>query len=134
MPQPVPKDNQGFTLIEFLVAILILMVGLLGLLQVINVAMNSSRENKMRAEAINMADQLMATQRILPFAAVLSKNSSCFVKAGGISFGRYSINRVVGTGITGGTSTTTKSVTIGVAWRSKGKKQTHFLSSVIATQ
>ncbi len=126
MRQLVRNDNHGFTLIEFLVSIVILMVGLLGLLQVVNVSLNYNSENKMRNEAITLADQLMATQRILPFSAVQTKNSTCSITYGGVRFARYSVNRVVTS-----TTATTKTVQISTSWRVKNKKMQHFLTSLI---
>ena len=54
------NDNSGFTLIEFLAAIVILMVGLLGLMQSANVAISTSRQNQLRNEASLVADQFLA--------------------------------------------------------------------------
>lgn len=54
------SNNLGFTLIEVLISIIIMMVGLLGLLQTINVALNHNIQNQLRNEAVMVADQVLA--------------------------------------------------------------------------
>lgn len=53
------KDNGGFTLIEMMMAILIFMVGMLGLLQAINLAMEANLRNQVREEAVNVGERVM---------------------------------------------------------------------------
>lgn len=53
------KINSGFTVIEVMVAILIMMVGMLGLLQSINVAYEYNLKNHMRDEAVYMGERYM---------------------------------------------------------------------------
>ena len=52
------KDN-GFTLIEVMMAILILMVGMLGLLQAINLAIEVNLRNQLREESVYMGERVM---------------------------------------------------------------------------
>jgi len=66
----VSQNNKGFTLVEFLVAIVILMVGLLGLLQAVNVALNSNMQNQLRNEAVIVGDRAMAHELAKGFDAV----------------------------------------------------------------
>jgi len=56
------NKESGFTLIEFLVAIVILLVGMLGLLQSTNVAINSNRQNQLRNEATLVMDNELARE------------------------------------------------------------------------
>ncbi len=53
------RRNNGFTLIEVMVAILILMVGMLGLLQAINLSMDVNLRNQVREEAVNVGEGAM---------------------------------------------------------------------------
>jgi type IV pilus assembly protein PilV len=57
------RDNSGFTLIEVMMAILILMVGMLGLLQAINLALEVNMRNQVREEAVYVANQVMSEMR-----------------------------------------------------------------------
>lgn len=52
-------QNKGFTLIEVLFAVVILMVGLLGLLHTVTVAVENGVANSLREEAVNIAGQRM---------------------------------------------------------------------------
>lgn len=53
------KDNNGFTLIEVMMAVLILMVGMLGLLQAINLATEVNVRNQVREEAVYLGERVM---------------------------------------------------------------------------
>ena len=71
-------NNRGFTLIEFLVAIVILMVGLLGLLQTVNYALSSNLQNQLRGEALLVADSVMAAELAKGFDAVSTTTKTDF--------------------------------------------------------
>lgn len=60
----------GFTLVEVLVAIVILMIGLLGLFQTINVSLNANMENQLRQAAISIADRIVTDQKKQEFASL----------------------------------------------------------------
>ena len=50
-------DNRGFTLIEVMVAILIMTIGMLALLQTVNLAIVHNTSNKLRNDGIVFADE-----------------------------------------------------------------------------
>lgn len=125
-------DQNGFTLIEFLVAIVILMVGLLGLLQSINVAMDKNLENVFRTEAVMLADDQMMRIRVQPYENISTTVSAPpktlqtrIVK--GIQKS-YSVQRIV----TQRTSQS-KEIVINVTWRKKEALFSHSVSSMITT-
>lgn len=55
-------NKNGFTLIEVVVSILILVVALLGLLQTINVAIEYNMKSQLRNEGVKVADAEMAQE------------------------------------------------------------------------
>jgi type IV pilus assembly protein PilV len=57
------KNSGGFTLVEVMVAILIFMVGMLGLLETISVSMQYNLKNQLRAEAVQIGERYMAQLR-----------------------------------------------------------------------
>ena len=63
------NNQAGFTLVEFMVAIVILMVGILGLLQSANVAINSNRQNQLRNEATLVMDNALARELAKGYAS-----------------------------------------------------------------
>jgi type IV pilus assembly protein PilV len=66
------QDKSGFTLVELLVAILIMMVGLLGLLQSVNIALEYNLKNQMRNEVVRVAQDSMNLMRSMPYDATFS--------------------------------------------------------------
>jgi type IV pilus assembly protein PilV len=61
------RNNSGFTLAEVMVAILIMMVGMLGLLEAINVTMEYNLKNHLRDEAVSVGEKYLNIQKAKPF-------------------------------------------------------------------
>lgn len=61
------RASKGFTLIEMLMAMLIMTVGLLGLLQSVNIAFEHKTRNRLRDEALVIAEEQMNDWRIKEF-------------------------------------------------------------------
>lgn len=53
------KNSGGFTLVEVMIAIVIMIVGMLGLLQSINIAMEYNLKNHLRDEAVFVGEKYM---------------------------------------------------------------------------
>lgn len=136
------RSNRGFTLIEFLVAIVILMVGMLGLLQTVNVALNHNLQNQFRNEATVIADRWMATQVHKPFEYIstatvagievdnVEKKIQNEIKlksySSGFTLKNYS---VIGTTKKYSNS---KEISYRITWRYKGNKVEHGVTSVVS--
>lgn len=129
-------DNRnGFTLVEFLVAIVILMVGMLGLLQSINLALHTNLENILRTEAVMLADDRMMSKRAKTFTAV-STNTTAFNVPRDIRgiFKNYSVRETVSVVTTTDLGAPrSKQIDIDVIWNIKNKRSTHSVSSIIST-
>jgi type IV pilus assembly protein PilV len=123
-------DEKGFTLIEVLVAMLIMTVGLFGLLQVINVAIVHNMNNQFRHEAVKLADAQMALQRSRSFYDISTSSTvpSVTVAKIGINnaFKNYSVIRQ-GSVIT----PNTRQLDINVTWGYKNIRYNHRVSSLI---
>jgi type IV pilus assembly protein PilV len=61
------RNKNGFTLIEVMVSIIILMVGLLGLLQAINVATEHNIKNSIRTEAVQVGENKIVELKLKPY-------------------------------------------------------------------
>jgi type IV pilus assembly protein PilV len=121
-------NERGFTLIEFLVAITILAVGLLGLLQVVNVAMGKNLENMYRVEAIQLADDRMMQKRSMPFLSITTAHSDTFLRnTRGISKS-YAVQEAINP-----VASRSKEIVINVLWTNKGNNYSHSISSVISS-
>ena len=63
MQKTSPPDDAGFTMVELMMSMLILTVGLLGLLQSIQIAYQHNAGNKMRDQAVLLAEEELASFR-----------------------------------------------------------------------
>jgi len=72
MAPVVSSNKQGFTLLEVMVSLVIMMAGSLGLLQAINVAMQYTMKSQLDYAGAMVADQQMALEMSKPFICVSS--------------------------------------------------------------
>lgn len=125
------SNNRAFTLIEFLVALVILSVGLLGLLKCIDLAMEKNLDNMYRTEAVMLADDRMMLIRSSSFSslATTAANPPKILLERGTRgvFRNYSVQEIV-------TQSTpnSKEIVINVSWKKKGKSFFHSISSYVS--
>ncbi|WP_246545410.1 prepilin-type N-terminal cleavage/methylation domain-containing protein [Pelotalea chapellei] len=119
-------NRSGFTLIEFLVSIVILMVGLLGLLQAVNLSYSHNMQNQIRNEAVAVVDEEMAKEIAKGY-----DNASTTTKA-------YPVRRNVLTALknysvvrSGASLQNSKQINFEVRWRYKGAAYNHGASTVL---
>lgn len=124
------NNKTGFTLIEFCVAVLIMMVGLLGLLQAVNMATAHNLGSMLRNEAVSIADEQMVLTRVSVIDSgtytALAAQSNYLNRKNRGGFSNYSVVRTVSS-----VSANTKEVSVRVAWRYKGNKLNHTISTSI---
>ena len=70
------QNKKGFTLVEVLVAMGIMMVGLLGLLQSVNIAIEHNFRNQQRDEVVRIGEKVMNDMRGKPLGTVFSQFTS----------------------------------------------------------
>lgn len=129
------QHQGGFTLIEFLVAIVLLMVGMLGLLQSITVALHTNLENILRTEAVMLADDEMMRVRAKAFNAISTTTLGFYPQRNirGV-LKNYSVRETVSAvTVTDSGSPRSKQIDIEVIWKIKNKRSTHSVSSIIST-
>lgn len=119
------QDSRGFTLIELMVAMLITLVGLVGLLQAVNVAMEHNMRNMLRDEAVLVGEQVMGYQKVRPFAQISTTNSAVTVNS---RLRRGSLSYTVAP--TSTALSTARQLIVTVSWRYKGVDYTHQVRSV----
>jgi len=66
----------GFTLVEVMVALIIMLIVFLALMQTALVGIDSNMVNVLRSEAVNIAEIRMNEARNIPFTSILSDSSS----------------------------------------------------------
>lgn len=129
------KNSHGFTLIEFLVAIVILMVGLLGLLQAVNLALQHNLATQFRNEAVTVADEFLSRETAKTFDLISTATSSPSAPLGlftakravSTAFKIYSVERR-GADV----SSYSKQVNINVIWRHKGTRYQHGSTAIVS--
>lgn len=145
MEQHVNLNNRdGFTLIEFCVAVLIMMVGLLGLLQAVNMATVHNLGTLLRNEAINLADDRMmrAKSKVIDsasFTALVSDTGSTTNLTNDSAVTNTLVSRGVRSGFANysvvlsetAAGSNAKELTSRVVWRQKGNKMSHTISSIV---
>jgi len=105
-----PSASPGFTLVELLLAMLIMTVGLLGLLQTVTMAYEYSLRNQYREQALQVGEEQMnLLRRMAQDSGLKFPNSTTVTRpiGGGVKAFRVTRERQSG----GGTSFLTVSVT-----------------------
>jgi len=128
---PAGNSNQtGFTLIEVMVAMLILSIGLMALIQTLGSAIHHNFSNKLRNDAVMIADRAMGQERVKPFTAITSATTIAKVPFA-LGFVNYSVIenvRPIGTS----SVPTSKRVQFTVTWRDKQIRKHHSLTTIIS--
>ena len=116
-------NRRGFTLIEVLISIIILMVGLLGMFQTVNLALDKNLENQLRQKGIAVAEQQLNNLKGRSFSNITGNTSSSVSVASGSTFKNISIQRQI---IDLATSDSkTKRISIRVWWDYRGRQYEH---------
>jgi len=126
-------NSRGFTLIEFMVALVILMVGLLGLLQTVNYATVQNMTNQLRQEAVMVADerlQLELARRYEDLAADAAAAAPAPVTVARIVNG-MPYQYVLQTSYAS-LAARTVNIDIQVTWAYKGTPYRHGVSSLVS--
>lgn len=124
------NNSNGFSLVEFLVAIVILMIGLLGLLQVINVAVDQNLGNVFRNEAVSVVDEMMMKKREKSFDSLSTGTKTVAVKR---AIRGIDKNFTVTEQVSGITSNS-KQISIDASWTKKNSTYNHSATSVVSTK
>jgi type IV pilus assembly protein PilV len=127
---PIVRGNSGFTLIEALMAMLILTVVLLGLLQAVIFAADATMKNSLRDTAVNVAKEELETQRTLAKSSGVSAvvtNASYTVQRTIKSYTfTYTLNRTVTAQVD------SRLVNLTVSWTYKGATFTYNPQTLIS--
>jgi type IV pilus assembly protein PilV len=128
MEPNVHSSNSGFTLLEILVALVIMTVGLLGILQTANVALLHTLSNQLRNDAIIVADEQMVLEMTKPFDLISASASTQVVQRTVYNaLKNFTVIKTV-TNVTA----RTKSIALVVQWTNKGENFSHTINSLIS--
>lgn len=108
-------SSKGFTLLEVLVAMIIMLVGLLGLLQAIIVASESNAKNLLRDEVVQLSDNYMNSLKSRSFYNSTTSypvmNIKSKVRGGNVNYAVTMASTPLGEN--------TRKVSVSVDWRYK---------------
>jgi len=124
------SNSGGFTLIEVMVAIIILMVGLLALLQSINLSIVTNQQTAMRTQGTMIGEEHLAKIKSQPFDSLVDgeENVVATTRMRG-TFVNYSVWRKIKKIDSDPVSATAKQIDVGVRWKHRGNQyEEHFVS------
>ena len=123
------SKKSGFTIVEFLVAVLILTVGLLGLLRTVSYSISVNDSNKMRNDASLMADEIMSRERVKPYTSIAT--AAPYPRS--INYGLTTKVFTVTEAVTPmGLTQQSKQVRLTVSWQNRGVTYNHYLTTIIS--
>lgn len=126
MPQlTLMRDKRAFTLIEVMVSIVIMLIGVLGLMQMLNVAMEHNIKNQRRDEVVRVAQDVMNGMRSQPFGAVFSPTTTVTSKLRSSTV-KYAVTRRV----TNITANVTDRYQVDVKWAFKNYSALHTIVTI----
>jgi type IV pilus assembly protein PilV len=128
------KNNQGFTMLELLIAIAILAIGLLGLATLQTSSIQGNRDSKEMTTAVFLAEKKMEELKSSPFTASpinigTTNDSNNPMNGSGASGGIYNRSWNVQTYMS---SANMKQITVTVAWNMAGKNHSVSLDTVVS--
>ena len=87
------SSDRGFTLIEVMTAVLILTVGLLGLLQAVNVAMEHNLKNRLRDTGVMIGEQQINSLVKMPIDTAITNRYTTVTAVSGAIKKPYRVER-----------------------------------------
>lgn len=125
-------EPHGFTLLEVLVSISILLFAMLGLFQSVNFALDRNLENQLRQQAVAAAERTISDQKKLKFANMTAANTLTTeqVTVGSV-FRNMSIAHRVDSLAVDVANTNTKQISVRVWWRYRNRLYEHQTSSSV---
>lgn len=123
-----PVNSSGFTLVELLVAMVIMLVGLLGLTYSVEIAMEHNLKNQMRGEVTRVAEEVMSDMRSRPFDSVSATSMVIPSKLRNINRSYTVTKKIVA--LPNPTGTVSRQYQVDVKWLYKNVSTTHSIVTV----
>jgi len=130
------SDKKGLTLLEVMIALVVLLLVSLALMQTALVSINSNMTNILRDEAVSIAEQRMNEARNTPFAALAgTTNATVFRNFRNVTNFPYTVTTAVSD-----LNLDNKQINVTVTWEwrektvANGNPYTHRISTIMRRQ
>jgi prepilin-type N-terminal cleavage/methylation domain-containing protein len=143
MEQRVLKNNQGLTLVEVLIAMVVFLLVSLAMMQTALVGIDSNSRNFLRDEAVSVTEIRMNEARNVPFASLISDAADVPIVrnirniTGGVTFNtRVVVTELDGDGNLGTDDANIKQINVTNTWEwrdntvANGNAYTHRISTI----
>jgi prepilin-type N-terminal cleavage/methylation domain-containing protein len=143
MERRVLKNNEGLTLIEVLIAMVVFLLVSLAMMQTALVGIDSNTRNILRDEAVNVTEIRMSEARNVPFASLVSDAADVPIVrnirniTGGVTFNtRVVVAELDGDGNLGTDDANTKQINVTTTWEwrdntiANGNAYAHRISTI----
>jgi type IV pilus assembly protein PilV len=122
-------NKKGVTLIEMMIALVILLVVSLALMQTAIIGMNVNLQNVLRDEAVNIAEMRMNQLRSLPFELVTAGTETPVARNFRGFTETYNPARTIST-----INANSKQIAIMVSWTYRGQTYNHGITTIVRKQ
>lgn len=119
-------DKRGFSQIEILLSLVLLLLVFLALAQTAIVGIDSNMTNILRDEAVSIAEMRMNETRNIPFDNLVASNDTVNRDFRNIANFQYTVTRQV-TDL----NLNNKQIDITVTWNWKGNPYTHSITTIV---
>ncbi len=134
MEDPVFRNKEGMTLLEVMIALVLLMIISLALVKMSLLAMDTNVQNEMRDAAVSVAEQRMNELRNTPFTDPLMLATPGTVESAITATVRSVPQSFTPTRAITDINSTTKQVALYVSWVYHGMTYTHSITTVLRSQ
>ncbi len=121
-------NNRGMSLIEIMLAMVILLIVSLAVMQTAIVGMNSNVQNALRDEAVSVADRRMNELRNTAFDGISAGTQVEPAIAG--TTRSFTVNYTPTRAVTQ-INPDMKQITLSIAWNYRGKNYTHSITTIV---
>jgi len=122
------SNNKGFSLIEIMISLVVLLVIFIGLMQGALVSIDSNMRDNLREEGISIANSQMLTARDMSFAALDSFTTTVNINKNFRNMPPFPFTVTPAVSILDANN---KEVTITVSWTWKGQVYSHSVASIV---
>jgi Tfp pilus assembly protein PilV len=122
------RRDKGFTLVEAMVAMLILFISMMALLWALTMAVEHNLQNQMTDEAVRIAEDRMNTLRGMAFASLADGNGAVTR-----NFRSFAIVFTVRWTVQNFSASNSRALRVVVTWNWKGMNHQHSMTSIVST-